>query len=70
MSELVKVYDLEGEAFELTVANANDAEAHLGWTRNPPAKPVKVEAPVADEPVKDEAPVVEDVSSRGRPKKL
>jgi hypothetical protein len=40
MSELIKLYDLSGEAFELSIANAQDAEAHLGWSRNPPANPV------------------------------
>jgi hypothetical protein len=80
MTELVKVYDTKGEAFELSIANAQDAEAHLGWTRNPPAKPfkaaveaaVKVEAPVvaaATEAPVEEAPV-EDAAVRGRPKKL
>lgn len=74
---LIKLYDKKGEAFELSAANAQDAEAHLGWTRTPPAKPVAapdkvavVELDAKTEAVNlAEVKAEEDAPRRGRPPK-
>lgn len=60
---LVTLYDKKGEPFELTHTNAYDAETHLGWTRNPPAKP-EVKAVAVAAPV--EANAEDETPKRGR----
>lgn len=47
--ELVKVWDKDGQMFEVSILNGHDVVNHLGWTRSPPAaKKEVVEAPVAE----------------------
>lgn len=60
----VKVWDKNGEMFEMSQVNVNDMVQHMGWSRTAPvvapAPASKVEAPKA-EPVKVESVKVEPV---------
>jgi hypothetical protein len=49
MSEYVKVYDHNGELFEVSHEKAADLVLNKGWSKNPPAKAISA-APVAPAP--------------------
>ncbi|MEO7017975.1 MAG: hypothetical protein ABI067_15780 [Leifsonia sp.] len=57
----VKVWDKNGEMFEMSQVNVNDMVQHMGWSRTAPTP--KVEAPKA-EPVKVEPAKVEPVAAK------
>ena len=54
MSQLIQVWDKNGEMFEVSPLNAHDLITHNGWTRVPPKN--AEEAPPIVEPVVEKRP--------------